>query len=272
MTRIARVLLSVLMAGTTLVSAQTTKSGVPSKNPTLWPASAMPAAGSMGRSSTREPALATAQTTNSSGPASRWAKPSRQFCMQAFSAASLSSAATSCRFGRPIRLRRTSRHSSTPEQAARRRMQLRRSRRRGHLSRRQHHPSHLPLELPHQFSSLSALVPGCRRPYLHHPQVSTRPAGAPRHPGRHIGLELYAPGRPGRSLLHSPQTLYRSGRKRGPHLLGLPRRQEPRRQRQYSDPGGIHLLEVALRRRHRIRRTGWSSHERPGSRVRSQLL
>ena len=57
---------------------------------------------------------------------------------------------------------------------------------RRHLSRRQPHAGHLPLEFPHPVAAHSALVSGRRRTDLHHAQVSARPAGAARHsPAEH---------------------------------------------------------------------------------------
>ena len=63
-------------------------------------------------------------------------------------------------------------------------------------------------------------------------------------PGGTSRLELFAPGRVRRSLLCSPQALHRPGRERGPYLIGIVGRQKSRRQREYSDTSGLHLLEV----------------------------
>ena len=104
-------------------------------------------------------------------------------CTQASSAASLSSAATSCRFGRRIRRPRISRPFTILDRLPDGRMQLCGPGGRRHLSRREPYPGNLPLEFPHQFASLSALVSGRRRAHLHHPQVSARlnwfPQGTP---------------------------------------------------------------------------------------------
>ena len=56
------------------------------------------------------------------------------------------------------------------------------------------------------------------------------------------------------------------------HLLGVAGRPQPRRERQHSGAGGLHLLEIAPGADGRNWTQGWSKDERTGSRVRSQLL
>ena len=82
-------------------------------------------------------------------------------------------ARTSCRSGRPTHLPRTIRHSCF-------RADLHRSRWRRNLHWREHHACYLSLEFPYALATHSALVPGRRRPHLHHAQVSAGYPGASR--------------------------------------------------------------------------------------------
>src|SRR5579859_26613 len=117
---------------------------------------------------------------------------------------------------------------------------------RWNLQRRQHHPCHFSMELPHRFKESATLVPGRRRPDLHLPQISPRCACSPRPSRGHIGLEFLAAGRRRRTLVYPAQTLHGPGPERRAYLVGIARRPQSRRECEPADPGWLHLVEVIM--------------------------